>query len=372
MKRSNFRRVFAIAATAFLATTVQIHLPSEPTKLNVSFKPTAAAVDRDWRGDNSFQVASSHSSTGQLYAKRSGGRSGGGSFQRSSPPRQSSPSRQSNPPSNQRRYDGGGPVVVPVPVGPGYNSAPYSGGYSNQGSQTQASDDGSWIVGLIVLIVVAILLFLVIFYILKALRRLMAGGKRGDREVYNDKVTVSKIQVALLAEARAIQAELTNLSLQVDTDTEWGLLQLLQESALALLRTPENWSHVLASSQRVKSRKQAEAVFSRLSIDERTKYTTETLANVDGRIRQQQDYTPDLDKDPASYIVVTLLVGTTYDKPLFAEIRTAEALKTVLEKLAAIPAEHLLVFELIWTPQAESDSLTYEELLMQYTEMVQI
>lgn len=261
-------------------------------------------------------------------------------------------------------------MVVPVPVGPGYNSAPYSGGYSSQSSQAQASDDGSWVVGLIILIVGAIVLFLIIFFIIKAIRRLMAGGK--DRELYNDKVTVSKIQVALLSQAKTIQAELTDLSLQVDTDTEWGLLQLLQESALALLRTPENWSHVLASSQMVKSRDQAEALFNQLSIAERTKYTSETLSNVDGRIRQQQDYTPDPDKDPASYIVVTLLVGTTDDKPLFDEIRTTEALKTVLEQLAAIPAEHLLVFELIWTPQSESDSLTYEELLTQYTEMVQI
>jgi uncharacterized membrane protein len=70
--------------------------------------------------------------------------------------------------------------------------------------------------------------------------------------------------------------------------------------------------------------------------------------------------------------VVTLLVGTAHDRPLFTEIRTVEALQTALQNLAAIPSEYLLVFELIWTPQDETDSLTYDELLTQYTDMVQI
>lgn len=197
-------------------------------------------------------------------------------------------------------------------------------------------------------------------------------GSSAAQELENDTVTVSKIQVALLAQARSIQSQLTELSLNVDTDTSEGLMQLLQESALALLRSPENWTHVLATSQTVKSREDAEAIFNQVSIQERSKFSAETLTNVGGRVRQQKPVMPDLDDDPAAYIVVTLLVGTADDKPLFEEIRTAEALKDALEKLASISPDYLMVFELLWSPQAETDSLTYDELLTEYTDMVQI
>lgn len=40
--------------------------------------------------------------------------------------------------------------------------------------------------------------------------------------------------------------------------------------------------------------------------------------------------------------------------------------------MASIRSDYLMVFELLWSPQTETDSLTYDELLTEYTEMVQI
>lgn len=196
-------------------------------------------------------------------------------------------------------------------------------------------------------------------------------GASGGGELDNNTVTVSKIQVALLAQAREIQADLTQFSLEIDTDTEEGLYQLMQESILALLRSPENWSHVLASSETVKSREAAEALFNQISVAERSKFSVETLSNVGGKVHRR-DFKPDPEEDPASYIVVTLVAGTAHDKPLFDKIQTEAALKESLQKLAAIPPDYLMVFELLWSPQDAQDSLTYEELLTEYTEMAQI
>jgi uncharacterized membrane protein len=211
--------------------------------------------------------------------------------------------------------------------------------------------------------------FFLVYLGIRAARN--AGGGAVSNELSNDTVTVSKVQVALLAQARYIQTELTKLSLEVDTSTHEGLVQLLQESALALLRSPENWSHVLGSSETVKTLTEAEALFNQLSIAERSKFSVETLTNVGGRINRKA-FKPDPDEDPASYIVVTLLVGTAHDQPLFSEIRTADGLKAVLEKLASLPSDYLMVFELLWSPQEETDSLTYDELLTEYSAMIQI
>ena len=72
------------------------------------------------------------------------------------------------------------------------------------------------------------------------------------------------------------------------------------------------------------------------------------------------------------YIVVTLLVGTAHDKPLFQQIRTPDDLKEALNSLGSMPSDYLLKFELIWSPQKENDSLTYDEFILEYTNMVEL
>ncbi len=313
----------------------------------------------------------------EAQARSSGGRSGGGSFRSSpsSPSRPSSPSYsrpssggyapaypsgggyQSNPYGNNR---GGGTVIVPVPVNPGYGGTAYG-----------SSNDGVFTLGLLLMGGAGFVLLLAYLAAKAKSGDRSTGFASADKELDNNIVTVSKIQVALLAQARAIQTDLTRFSLEVDTDTPTGLYQLMQESILALLRSPENWSHVLADSQTVKSREAAEALFNQISVTERSKFSVETLSNVGGKV-YRREFKPDPEEDPASYIVVTLVAGTAHDRPLFDKIQTESALKESLQKLAAIPLDYLMVFELLWSPQDAQDSLTYEELLTEYTDMAQI
>ena len=361
MGYSTLRRYGALAAGALLASTITLHPATETRRSSLTFDSQASA-------------------------RSSGGRSGGGSFR--STPSRSTPSRStpsnssgsSNFNSNSSYHrdpyynGGGGTVIVPVPVGPGVYNDPYrNNGYTNgqyNNGQASTGDSGAgWIVGLILLGVSAIVVFGIVFFVVKAIR---SNGASGRGELDNDIVTVSKIQVALLAEAREIQTELTDLSLDVDTETPDGLLQLVQEASLALLRMPENWSHVLAESQTVKSREDAEALFNKISIAERSKFSVETLTNVGGRVSRRDQFKPDPTEDPAAYIVVTLLVGTAHDKPLFDQIRTLEELSRALEQLASLPSDYLMTFELLWSPQDPADSLTYDELLTEYTAMIQL
>lgn len=197
------------------------------------------------------------------------------------------------------------------------------------------------------------------------------GGKSSgvSSALSNDIVTVTKLQIALLAEARDIQSQLSDLSLQADLDTPEGLSEFLQETALSLLRNPQYWSHAQSSSQAVPSRDEAGRMFEKFSIAERRKFGVETLSRTNGRVRSQSvEIDPDI--EPAEYIVVTLLVGTEDDRPLFDPIYSAEDLKQALETLAAIPPNALSIFELLWSPQTSTDSLSYDELLTEYTELV--
>lgn len=232
-------------------------------------------------------------------------------------------------------------------------------------TSSSSSEDLPWFVWLILLLIGGT----IIYFIMRAL--FFHSKPSTVKDLGNNTFTISKLQVALLAQAREVQSRLTELSLEVDTDTPEGLMTLMQESALALIRTPENWTHVSTSSQPV-HQDQAEEVFSKLSFEERSKFSEETLVNVGGRVARRKEAIASPDEDPAAYIVVTLLIGTEHDKPLFGEIKTTQELQKALEAIASIPTNHLLVFELLWSPQADSDSLTYDELLTEYSNMIQI
>jgi len=323
----------------------------------------------------------------QAYAKSSAGRSSGGSFTRSSPssssssrsstpsksstPSSPSPTRTSSPSSDrdslsrpsQPSSNSHSTIVAPVIINNSSNNSP-SNPYQ---TTTSASSSGvPWYVWAIILLAGGMVVYFIIWSFIILSKQSGAGN-----DLENDTFTVSKLQVALLAQAREVQTRLTELTLEVDTDTPEGLMTLMQESALALMRTPENWTHVSASSQPA-HRDQAEEVFNKLSLEERTKFSEETLVNVSGRVTQRSTAIASPDKDPSAYIVVTLLIGTEHDQPLFGEIRNIQELRQALEAIASIPASHLLVFELLWSPQADTDSLTYDELLTEYSNMIQI
>ncbi len=311
----------------------------------------------------------------EALAKSSGGRGGGGSFSRPSnsrPSNSGSDSSRSNPPRQSDDSDyyrrnpgyGGGPNVIVVPGGGGY----YGGSHRS----------GLGIFPMLLILgLFGLIAFLVIFYLMRSSRSSSNGNgfpeglSNESNELENDVVTVSKVQVALLAQTKGLQSQLSELTLRIDTTTSEGLLELLQESALVLLRNPETWSHVSASSQSLPIDK-AESIFNQLSLRERSKFSAETLTNVGGRIGRKEAVIPGLKEDPAAYIVVTLLVGTADDHPLFKEVRSPEALKEALERVASVSPDYLMKFELLWSPQVEEDSLTYDELLTEYTDMIQI
>jgi uncharacterized membrane protein len=193
-----------------------------------------------------------------------------------------------------------------------------------------------------------------------------------NNELENDIVTVSKLQVALQSSASSLQSELSQLTLEADTEAIQGLKKLLEDAVVALLRNAEHWTHVFGSSETISNREAAEVVFNRLSIEERSKFSAETLSNVDGKIRTRDVVEPEGKEKGAAYIVVTLLVGTADDRPLFASIDSAGEMQEVLKNVAAIQLDYLMVFELLWSPQVETDTLTEAELAAEYGELVGI
>ena len=280
----------------------------------------------------------------EALAKRSGGRIGGSSFR--SAPSRSAPSSSGYNRSYSSYGGGGGFFFLPMFFGGG----------------------GGGLFSILLLVIVA-----------GAVMQAFRG--RGDGEGItgtDSKVTVAKIQVGLLSSARSLQQELTYLALESDTSSVEGLAAVTRETAISLMRHPEYWVYVSSANENTKFAL-AEQKFNSLVMSERSKLNAEVLSNVGGRVLQGKTASSlpsegSLNlEDPSEYIVVTLLLaiaGDTLSK--LPPLRSSADLQSALSAIGSVPADNLLAVEVLWEPQSEDYTLTNDEILTIYPDLVRI
>jgi uncharacterized membrane protein len=282
----------------------------------------------------------------EAFAKRSGGRIGGSSFK--SAPSRSAPSNSGYSGSSNTYYGGGGGGFFFLPM--------FFGG------------GGGGLFTILLLVIVA-----------GAIMQAFRGNGNGEGITgMASKVSVAKIQVGLLSSARSLQQELTRLALESDTSTSEGLATVTRETAIALMRHPEYWVYVSSANENTKFAL-AEQKFNSLVMSERSKLNAEVLSNVGGRILQGKtaatlpsESSSGLE-DPSEYIVVTLLLavaGETLSK--LPTLRSSADLQSALSVIGSVPTDNLLAVEVLWEPQSEDYTLTNDEVLTIYPDLVRI
>ncbi|MBM0740863.1 DUF1517 domain-containing protein [Phormidium sp. CLA17] len=281
---------------------------------------------------------------------RGGGRIGGGSFRAPMPSRGYSSPRSYAPPMGGGGYYPGGGFGFPF-IAPTF----FLGG-------------GGSLVSILVFFAIA-------SFLVQTFRRSQVEGSDYDA-VANPTVSVARLQVGLLANARGLQVDLDKLAASANTGSTAGLAQVLQETTLALLRHPEYWTHANSTVQQSRLAS-AEAEFNRLALSERSKFSHETLSNVNNQLQQApidallmgSDEGGSLVnqelQDPGEFIVVTLVVGAQGNLKLPA-VNNTEDLRQALGILGGVASDRLLALEVLWTPQAEEDVLTRDDLLVEY------
>jgi uncharacterized membrane protein len=204
-------------------------------------------------------------------------------------------------------------------------------------------------------------------------------GRNGEGITGMDsKVSVAKIQVGLLASARSLQQELTHLALESDTSSVEGLESVARETAISLMRHPEYWVYVSSANENTKFAL-AEQKFNSLVMSERSKLNAEVLSNVGGRLSQAKipATLPSqgglLTEDPSEYIVVTLLLAVSGESiSKLPVLRSTADLQSALSAIGSVPADNLLAVEVLWEPQSEEYTLTTDEVLTIYPDLVRI
>jgi uncharacterized membrane protein len=274
-------------------------------------------------------------------AARGGGRIGGGSFR--APSRTLTQPRSYRSPAGGGYYPGGGfgfPFLIPF--------FGFGGGFGG---------------------LFSILLFLGLAnFLVKTLSNLGSGSTADGMGASSSSVAVAQLQIGLLAEARSLQDDLNRMALSADTSSAQGLTQVLQEASLALLRHPEYWQYATATSQKT-GLTSAEQVFNQLALAERSKFSGETLSNVNSQIQQAAAQAatepPDPTAAPGQYIVATLVVAAQGSLKL-PKISSTEDVRQALSQLGAIASDRLLAVEVLWTPQASGETLSADEMVAAY------
>ena len=282
----------------------------------------------------------------EALARRSGGRIGGSSF---SAPTRSAPSNSGGYGGNNYYGGGGGGGLFFMPM--------FFGGGMGGGLFS------------------FLLMAMVAGVILQAFR---GRGNDAGLTGMDSKVTVAKIQVGLLSSARSLQQELTHLALESDTSSVDGLAALTRETAISLIRHPEYWVYVSSANENTKFAL-AEQKFNGLVMSERSKLSSEVLSNVGGRLLQGKTAAvlPSESslalEDPSEYIVVTLLLAVTGDSlSKLPPLRSNEDLQSALSAIGSVPSDNLLAVEVLWEPQSEEYTLTTDEVLTIYPDLVRI
>ncbi len=279
-------------------------------------------------------------------AARAGGRMGGGSFRAPSRP-YSPPTRTYRGPSGGGYYPGGGfgfPFIMPI-FGFG----------------------GGGLFSIFLIIIVA---------------NFLVRTFQSAREEYtverqsNPPVAIARLQIGLLAEARGLQEDLSRIAQTADTSSSAGLTQLLQETTLSLLRHPEYWMYAATESKQSRL-ESAELEFNRLALSERSKFTAETVSNVNNQLKQASvkanlqstgELTSEMAGESGEYIIATVLVGAQ-GKLNLPDVNDSQDLRRALSQIGSIPSEQLLAVEVLWTPQASGESLTADEVIAEYPDL---
>ncbi|MBE9220445.1 DUF1517 domain-containing protein [Dolichospermum flos-aquae] len=293
-------------------------------------------------------LAFSHGS--DALAARSGGRIGGGSFRM--------PSSRSYTPRTS------------MPSSGGYY-APYGGGFGFPFLLPLWGFGGGFggLFGILIFFAMA-------NFLVQTFRRVTSGETEEVSYNSNPSVSVTRLQVGLLAQARDLQTELNHIAETADTNTPAGRSEVLQEASLALLRHPEYWVYAGSGTQQAKLNA-AESQFNRLSLAERSKFSEETLSNVNNQLKAvlskealsgEDNPTRLISQGPGEYIIVTLLAATL-GKCQIPAINTADDLRQALRQIGSLPSEQLLAIEVLWTPQAPGDTLTSDDLFAEYPDL---
>lgn len=301
---------------------------------------------------------------------RSSSRSFGGSSSRSFGSSSSRSFFGSSGSSSSSSPSYGGTRYIPVPVPVGYSRPYYSYSYWNHGRSYGSSGLGSALA--------IILFFIILIVVIVVLKKLWQRGRDALGEASQaraEQCDVTLIQLGVQMQAREIQDHLEKLADKVDATSEEGLAYALRTLAQDLIAHQENVEYGAVQVQSKMALAKAQDQFELWASNERAKYNREVIrGQAGGARRQEKEWKTDGLRDEdgqfavAEFFVVSLVLASR-GLQLESSLVDQQALQRLLEQLAGLRTEQLVALEVVWSPAAQSDSMSRDDMTSRYPNM---
>ncbi len=202
-------------------------------------------------------------------------------------------------------------------------------------------------------------IILVSFSMIRGLQR--AGtGTSGEPEC-----TVVRLRLATIFSPE-LQAGLRRVARTADTQSVRGLADLLDNSAVLLLREKAGWRFGMYEVW-TGSLQKAEGRFDAWMTETRSEFV-ETYRHFEGKEVVHDGYRPRAEPD-GRYLVVTLLLAVSGMLPhVPSPLREAGAIQALMVLASSTPVNTLAAY-VAWTPEASGEALTEQDLLLGWPQL---
>jgi uncharacterized membrane protein len=203
-------------------------------------------------------------------------------------------------------------------------------------------------------------------------QRIVTGRRR--ESPMGRKLHTSELKLGIDGRARAeLQAELARMAGSSDTGSEEGCAALLRSTALVLRRCESSWLYAGYRDLGTRGPVATEHALRRASREARDRFQHELVRNVDGRVDEQEP--PELPSprgDEPGLVVVTLIAAARRTLRGVDDLHDTAGIGAALEDRGTLRASELVFFEVVWSPAAEEDRMTSDELEQLYPDLVLI
>ncbi|WP_297852189.1 DUF1517 domain-containing protein [Meiothermus sp.] len=190
---------------------------------------------------------------------------------------------------------------------------------------------------------------------------MIRGLQRAGSSVGNEpESTVARLRLATLFSPE-LQANLRHLAQTADTESARGLADLIDNAAVLLLREQAGWRFGMYDVW-TGSLQKAEGQFDAWMTETRSEFV-ETYRHFEGKEVVQAGYQPKAEPD-GRYLLVTLLLAVSGSLPPVPTPLRREGARQALMALATSSPTNTLAAYIAWTPEAEGESLTEQDLLV--------
>ncbi len=242
--------------------------------------------------------------------------------------------------------------------------------------------------GAVLSLLLVVLVFLVVPILLVALRDARGGGSFGASAAYvpgrvyvmgprpaavAGLVDVSMLQLAIDWRARRfVQAELAKLATSGDTTTPEGRARLLAATGQALASVKLAWLYAGARNFSPMPIERAQREFTQIANDVRATFRQEIVRAAAGRVVTVEAVGVRAREHEGPGVVLVSVVVAARREIFDVDATRSASIDALLASLSRLRADAIVAVSVVWTPAAEQDRMSTDELVQRHPSLVRI